>query len=248
MTTSLPRQNLSQCQPCGFLGDPAFHGFDHMVVELDGEGGCLVVPRVDAPPAKVPGLTMEAWVRPSAEPGMGRRTLLSLPLEHHPLTWRLLPRGGWELGQDRTWVRAAEIGEGRWQHLAGVCRHEALLLYRNAKRAARLSVGARLELPGDAVLGATPDEGAYRDCFRGQLGRVRLWSRALEPEELRLAMAGLLPAELGQLADWPLDEGLGSVSPNRAPLAQRDPPGTPFGAARFHRVCGWPDYVIARIG
>ena len=242
-----PRCPAPACPDKEIVGDPVFHGLDHVVVELNGAGGCLEIRPTGLAPMQVPGLTLEAWVRPGSQEGAGSQTLVNLPLKDRPLCLQLLPRGAWELGQERTWVRANGVRPGRWQHLAGVCRRDGLALYRNGSPVASLRTPTRLVLPGEAVVGARPRGDGLADCYRGQLARVRLWARALGDEEIRLAMAGRLPAEPGQLADWPLDEGFGIVSPNRAPAAQVEPPATPFGDARFRIVCGWPDYVIARI-
>lgn len=236
-----------QCPAEEFLGDPIFHGIDHVVVELNGAGGCLVVEPTGLAPLPVPGLTLEAWVRPHTGGAADYETLFDLSLKDRSLCLRLRSQGAWELGQERTWVRASGVHAGRWQHLAGVCRGNGLALYRNGRQAASLRTPTRIVLPGDAVLGARPEGEDFTHCYRGQLARVRLWARALREEELRLAMAGRLPPEPDQLADWPLDEGFGLISPNRAPRAAMSPASTPFGDARFHIRCGWPDYVIARI-
>jgi hypothetical protein len=234
----------------GALGYPDFRGFDPIVVGMNGAGGCVAVARTACPPLKLAGLTVEAWVRPEPRPRAESQTLWSLPMQEHPryLRLRLLPQGVWELGSERVWTRASGARPGRWQHLAGVCRREGIVLYLDGVKAASARITTRPVAQGDALLGASPKGDGYTDGFRGQLAKMRIWSRALEPDQLRLAMAGRLPPDWGQLAHWPLDEGLGLVSRNRAPDALREPPATPFGAARFHCVGGWPDYVIARIG
>ncbi|MBI5865497.1 MAG: PKD domain-containing protein [Planctomycetes bacterium] len=61
---------------------------------------------------------------------------------------------------------------------------------------------------GDITLGAG---------FRGNLGRVRLWSTVRDDSELALDAAGTVSAGAGELlGDWPIDDGAGQTLRNRA--------------------------------
>jgi len=101
-----------------------------------------------------------------------------------------------------------------WTHVAAVLDSGTMNLYVNGQLVASArspgppSVAAAVPF---ALGGAIPDGQNLCCFFNGALRQARAWSRALSATELQTyASQTLTGSEPGLLADWPLDDGLGS--------------------------------------
>ncbi|MFC1537289.1 LamG-like jellyroll fold domain-containing protein [Gemmatimonadota bacterium] len=114
-------------------------------------------------------------------------------------------------------------GSGRWAHAAGVYNNDSLFFYLDFvevdqvtqwnENSSKPSAGPPLSGIGQIGLGN----------FHGKIRDVRLWDKALSPEEM-LALAGqaLSGEEEDLIACWPLDDGEGQtardIGPNNLPI------------------------------
>ncbi|WP_417390118.1 LamG-like jellyroll fold domain-containing protein [Gimesia sp.] len=89
--------------------------------------------------------------------------------------------------------------DGQWHHLLAVRKQDELQLFLDGKQIASLSgVDLDYSLGGDFYyLGR--DSRAGQTCFHGQLDEVRLWKRALSPEEI--SQSAKVAAGAGQTVD-----------------------------------------------
>jgi HEAT repeat protein len=154
------------------------------------EGSCISLGKVPKLPLAHLPLTVMAWVKPEADRGVvvargGAACGYSL----------YLLDGVPKFGIHREQAGPAYIAAGReqvghdWLHLAGVIKSDAIELYVNGKLAARArtdgfipgNAGQGMEIGCD--LGNSPAE--ITDSFTGTIDEVKVFSTALNDEELR---------------------------------------------------------------
>ncbi|WP_417384202.1 LamG-like jellyroll fold domain-containing protein [Gimesia sp.] len=88
-----------------------------------------------------------------------------------------------------------ETRDGKWHHLLAVRKQGQLQLYLDGKQVASLS-GVDLEFPlGGDFFYLGRDTRAGQTCFHGQLDDVRIWKRALSPEEITRSAKGKANAD-----------------------------------------------------
>jgi hypothetical protein len=131
--------------------------------------------------------------------------------------------------------RGAHIGvslmPARWHHVAIVSNNLRVTLYLNGQQQATMTAA------GPPAVNTSPwvlsgqvygnKDGTELCCgFPGSLRQFRIWSRALTTAEIASVATTLLSgSEPGLIADWPLDDGRGTVGrdvgPNHAALTLR---------------------------
>jgi hypothetical protein len=91
----------------------------------------------------------------------------------------------------------AATRDGRWRHLAGVRRGGDVCLYLDGKEVGRTAdTAGAFDLQGDAAwLGRDARTG--ETAFKGDLDALRVWSRALTPEEIALLATAAARSEAG---------------------------------------------------
>ncbi|MFP4058212.1 MAG: family 16 glycoside hydrolase [Candidatus Brocadiia bacterium] len=119
---------------------------------------------------------------------------------------------------DVGWVGAVRseraVADGRWHHVAAVKQGDALRFFVDGEPAG----GGRLEFgpdPASAVvkLGFTNPNFPRPSPLRGDLDDVRLFRRALSPQEVRAHAEKLQPPKgEGLVACWPFDGGLADAT------------------------------------
>jgi hypothetical protein len=126
--------------------------------------------------------------------------------------------------------RSARIGvilvPGQWYHIAIVSDNLQVRLYLNGQQQASFTAaGAPPVNSWPLVLAAQAyGDGTALCCgFPGSLRQFRMWGRALPATEITTyATKTLTGTETGLIADWPLDDGQGTVArdlgPNHAAL------------------------------
>jgi hypothetical protein len=177
-------------------------GLEGAAARFDGSGAALELRGIDQL-AIAQALTLEffvnadAWVNPYAagsalESVVSHSTLFTVAIDPH--AWTLHARLTLAGSEEAIRLRGGTLRPGRWHHVA--------LVFDGAR--------ARLVLDGD-VVADVPSAGTLapkaelalvvgtwfqqNQAFCGQLDSLRLWNRALAPDELR-ARAGLLPVAL----------------------------------------------------
>lgn len=177
------------------LTAPAWSGGRGQAAVRVGEGGAGIrLPQIPAPgPA---GMTLAFWLA-ADEPAGGVQPLFS-PAAAGPGWGLVLDRG-------RPVVRIASAGvaarsqglgrsgllRGRWTHLALTLRGERLALHLDGRPIGEVAGLSVLRGPATWLLGGSL--GAETAGFQGRLQQVRLFDRALAPEEIRREAAVSVP-------------------------------------------------------
>jgi Concanavalin A-like lectin/glucanases superfamily len=141
------------------------------------------------------GMTLEAWVRPTALSGW--RTVVFKEQAAH-MTYALYaatstgpPTGQAYVGGQRDARGTAAVPTGAWTHLATSYDGSALRLYVNGTQVRMLAVSGPmtvssglLKLGGNAI---------WREWFAGLMDDVRIYNRALTPAEIQSDMGTPVP-------------------------------------------------------
>ena len=169
--------------PAGRLGGAlSFDGIDDRVTVPDAASLDLTS-----------GMTLEAWVQPTAAAANDWRTVI-LKEAGNDLAYALYASGpagppeGYVTGGGTTGVTGSDsLPLGTWTHLALTYDGTALRLYRNGvaigtqNRTGAIATSTNpLQIGGNAVWG---------EYFRGLIDEVRVYNRALAPAEIAAAMA-----------------------------------------------------------
>lgn len=98
--------------------------------------------------------------------------------------------------------------DGRWHHLLARRNEGTVELYLDGKLAGTADdTAGEFELEGDFYfIGRDTRSGSTR--FQGQLNEVRLWNRALTPQEIGLLARGIVPTSKGDRPDSVRSDGL----------------------------------------
>src|SRR3954471_22704930 len=169
------------------------------------------------------GMTLEAWVRPSAL-GANWRTVL---FKERPgnLSYGLyanretgVPDAQVYGGGAHEADAAGGLPSGQWAHLAATYDGNLLRLYVNGKQAAQVDVGAPIETSGGVLhIGGNA---IWNEWFAGLIDDVRIYNRALDATQINtdMTLAVGVPepppgggAE-GLVAAYGFDEGQGNVA------------------------------------
>jgi glucose/arabinose dehydrogenase/PKD repeat protein len=134
------------------------------------------------------GMTLEAWVRPTAL-GNTWRTVLFKEQSGH-MTYALYgatdngrPTGQAHVGGERNARAAAALPVNTWTHLATTYDGAALRLYVNGTQAASLALtGAMAVSTGPLTIGGN---GVWSEWFAGLVDDVRVYDRALTAAEIQ---------------------------------------------------------------
>ncbi len=160
--------------------------------------------------------TLESWVKPEGE------------LTHLPILYKAgegfpaydlgigLTTAGRGEGQIGTVAKGhtdaatpAAMEAGVWQHLAVTFDGTKLRLYLNGELVATKAVTE----PNSAVAGALTIGCGSTYHFKGRIDEVRIYNRALEAGEVAIdRIAPIQTPQAGPVADYPLDEGEGTVA------------------------------------
>jgi glucose/arabinose dehydrogenase len=136
------------------------------------------------------GMTLEAWVRPSALSGW--RTVVFKEQATH-MTYALYaatstgpPTGQAYVGGQRDARGTAPIPAGAWTHLATSYDNSTLRLYVNGTQVRTLAAGGPMTVStGPLKLGGNA---IWREWFAGLMDDVRIYNRALTPAEIQSDM------------------------------------------------------------
>ena len=111
-----------------------------------------------------------------------------------------------------------DIHDGKWHHLAGIRKENMVAIYLDGKLAGKqVDVAGKYDLQGDTYF-IGRDTRAGSTSFEGDLDDVRLWNRALSPEEIQAEFQGKQPGKTqglsndGLLAQYTFEtEAIGQV-------------------------------------
>jgi uncharacterized repeat protein (TIGR03803 family) len=164
------------------------------VVQFSGSGR-ISVPDADSLDLRA-GMTLEAWVKPSALSGWrtvvlkeGNDTLAYALYANDSAPW---PAGYVRInGSDRAVRGTKPLVLGEWTHLAMTYDGETMRLFVNGEEKESrpqtgngLVTGGRLSIGGNTVWG---------EFFRGQMDDVRIYDVAVGEAQIKADMAGVLP-------------------------------------------------------
>jgi len=93
---------------------------------------------------------------------------------------------------DGAFAIAAPQTPGRWQHLAAVLHHGAIVLYVDGRENGRLPFPAGVDPAASIVIGSR----GKNEFLSGLLDEVRIWDRALTPAEIAAVHAREKPREI----------------------------------------------------
>jgi len=194
----------------GGVPDESGHGFAARVEgkvrfePIGGKGGCAVFDGASALRVatddliRFPKLTVAAWIRPDKIEG--RQGIIAKRTHHAAAPFVLsVWDGGLEFeaceADNRTWSfnfrSPALIKAGVWQHVAAVVEEgKGVTLYLDGKPIASKVSDKPLAQNdediwiGKEAWGARKEDSNIPGCFTGAIREVKLWSRALSPDEI----------------------------------------------------------------
>lgn len=118
-----------------------------------------------------------------------------------------------------------------WQHLAVTYDGSMVKTYLNGEEQYSKAIDSMSTLFRNYQLGRNRNGDKY---FAGELTDIRIWNRALTPEEIQGNMGSrLIGNETGLVAYWPLDEGTGEALADKTGHTR---PGTIYGATWQHNA------------
>ena len=126
---------------------------------------------------------------------------------------------GYTAADTRDEIRMGEIAPFVSAHVVLVVRRNFLLAYHNGVLVGVVerSGGSLPRMERTFVIGAGWAQGSLRRFFKGQIDRVRIWSRALSSGEIQESSGGLTSVDQqGLVAFWDFDEVDGDVVPDRS--------------------------------
>jgi hypothetical protein len=199
-------------------------------LRFDGGAGYVeVASTLDSAVLPVKGMTVEAWVRPESLPvyggfigafednnGTQKGWVLGSVLNH--ISFGLATVGASDGNGLMTYLQDPAIAvTGRWYHAAAVYDGAQMRLYVNGIQAASSSVQS-----GDILYDPASrfTIGAYRDAneftlFKGTMDEVRLWQKALTPDEIRAWMfrkaSATHPSFASLISCWNFDQAVGNT-------------------------------------
>jgi hypothetical protein len=136
------------------------------------------------------GMTLEAWVYPTATP-TGWRSVITKNVDRYYLMGSSAPTnrpsvGGTWVGGNQNTVGPAGLGVNTWTHLAATFDGAVVRLYVNGGL-----VASQAQTTPLAPTGGTLEIGAnsYGEYFQGRIDEVRIYNRALTGAEIQADMA-----------------------------------------------------------
>ena len=194
------------------------------VLSFDGKNDYVIAPATDWKPE---AFSLELWARARTAKQKGYTSLFS----NYDGSY---PRGSFQVdiwkGKYRFCYNpeAANLYIGpvktTWQHLAITFDGETIRTYLDGQAMGDKEFAIKTTFK-DYVLGRNRSANKY---FAGQLTEVRVWDKALTPEEIQANRSHRLTGnEPGLVAYWPLDEGSGDTVGDRSPNGNH---GTIHGA------------------
>ncbi|XP_036452923.1 pentraxin-related protein PTX3 [Colossoma macropomum] len=173
-----------------------------------------------SPSLSLTALSVCLWVRVTE--ALDRTVLFSYSSRRNPQELQLLLNRNmliFTVGGEVGTVRAASSGsEGRWRHYCGLWRSEGGVASlwvdgRQVSGSSAVAQGRRLPEGGAVLLGQEKSSsGMYRDmdatvAFTGKITAVNMWSRALDPEQIReLANQDGACGQRGDVIGWGVSE------------------------------------------
>lgn len=160
---------------------------------FDGEDDALNV--AYGPIYALNELTAAAWVRADTLDGSGLRMIFGQPsgggLLNAWLLYYRLTNGMWEVRyqmnsvEDTVLIAEMTFGLGEWVHLAGVYDGTNMFLYINGEPAgSRVTVPPAYDGVQPITIGHDLNNDAPAGHFDGALDEIRLYARALDPQEI----------------------------------------------------------------
>ncbi|TDC59715.1 hypothetical protein E1258_17000 [Micromonospora sp. KC207] len=155
--------------------------------------------------------TLEAWISPTAPDGIilgkfdrGVRGDWVLTLENGHLVLQ-------QNGAPYLVKSTRPVGVGRYTHVAAVVDNGQVRLYLDGEPAGEGSLAANPDSTTKVLIGADHRYGIPGGFFSGDIDEIRIWSRALNKEELARGRGRrLVGDEPGLLAYYRFDEGDGT--------------------------------------
>jgi hypothetical protein len=210
---------------------PVVAASEGSALQFDGVDDTLLLP-AGAPDA---AWTVEAWVRPDRIQG-GRHGVAGYFAEGADWGVALMDGELCAVARSGEITRSGVLAQpGRWYHVAAARAGLAIQVYVNGQLRREGTIAGDYT-PGR---GAPPRVGSETCCssyFAGLVDEVRIWNRALAPDEIAqgvyLPLSGTEPGLLGY---YPLDEGTGLAAANHASASAS---GT-LGAGNASAVPRW---------
>jgi len=137
-------------------------------------------------PSPMQAVTLEAWVYPERTPAAGEAGIVGKGYGTFVLTQYTDGQCWWYIGGGGNNAKAA-LAPGTWHHVVGTFDGQDLRLYMDGELAALAPSKVPTIPTGDHFyLGMKDGEGhpAATDYFQGMLDEVRLYDRAMSPEEV----------------------------------------------------------------
>ena len=202
-----PRLPLPELYNLGFKDQPVAAGRLGKALDCDGVRKFQLPHRDELEPDE---FTLEAWLKMEQYPGNGRRWIVSKNVnETRPGHYGLLIDNERVMGyinSDKIHEpRGGKLELNRWEHIAMTVSRDQMVLYLNGDRVAEESLGQpRPKDNGVFAIGVRPDDFTP---FRGLIDEVRVYSRVIPPDEMKLHAGDPenSPRE-GLIAYWSFDE------------------------------------------
>lgn len=180
--------------------------------------------------------TFEIWLKVERET-TGRVGILlgNYPVSNN-INWEIHTRGDpriyWNNGQVDWRVDSIDVRTGEWEYIVFVRDREAgkMLCYHNGRLAAEIERIGSDVFPDSTYYIGGDKRGSSSPFFQGQIGEVRVWSRALsaaEIEEHYRSQSFLLGSRGGLLGFWDFHEGEDEFLYDRSSYGNH---GTIYGA------------------
>jgi len=209
-------------------------------VNFDGLDDKIIMPNA-AQINPTTALTVEAWINASAwKNNIADGTILakdaSAPNSGYVLRcgnngsiqFAVADNGSW-----RSASSASLMLTNRWYHVAGVFDGNNLLLYINGELVAKSDASSISPSPASLIIGDSPTWTGRN--FNGVIDEVRIWDIARSANDILTNMStSFIGNELGLVAYYKLDEGLGNVTINDATIGANQ--GT---LSNFNLVNAW---------
>ena len=184
------------------------HGAKYVRVEsghmLAFDGNNDVVDCGNPPALDIRGpITVSAWVHPDEVPA-GEVAICGKDYNAYYLTYYKVGECYWYVGDGANNVRAA-ISPDRWTHIVGTFDGKDLTLFLNGKPVrTRPSRHTSVPQGGRFLIGGRPPHPDFQDpnqrmqgYFKGMIGDVRVYDRALHDEEIRVLYGTALEQRFG---------------------------------------------------
>ena len=134
------------------------------------------------------GMTLEAWVRPTALGAFETVVLKEAPGDVSYGMYASSAYGGSGVSRPSAWIAGTDVGAttalptGAWSHLAATYDRTSFKLYINGTQvASKAFTGAITASTGALKIGGNSIWGEY---FNGQIDEIRVYNRALSPSEI----------------------------------------------------------------